>query len=165
MRVLLNLCWLPRTPQSLLEDLFSKPQYLTDAAPQLSDAERELLQRRPGSPFTSSDVPLLDEAAELLGDLDETAGREEARQKISRQKDLENAQKAVENAVPQLEEMGIEGFLDAEAVASMNAESGPTLSAAERATLDRSWTYGHIVVDEAQELSAMQWHVLFRRCP
>ena len=36
---------------------------------------------------------------------------------------------------------------------------------AERAATDREWTYGHLVVDEAQELSAMDWHVLARRCP
>src|SRR5699024_10843544 len=105
--------------------------------------------RQPGSPFTVADVPLLDEAAELLGELDESAGREEARQKASRQKDLENAQKAVENAGPQLEEMGIEGFLDAETVAALNADPGQTMTAAERAGVDRTWTYGHVVVDEA----------------
>jgi hypothetical protein len=38
-------------------------------------------------------------------------------------------------------------------------------SVAERAAADREWTYGHVVVDEAQELSAMDWHVLARRCP
>lgn len=36
---------------------------------------------------------------------------------------------------------------------------------AERATADRTWVYGHVVVDEAQELSAMQWRMLVRRCP
>jgi DNA helicase IV len=36
---------------------------------------------------------------------------------------------------------------------------------AERAAADRDWRYGHLVVDEAQELSAMDWHVLLRRCP
>lgn len=164
-RVLLNLCWLPRTPQALLEDLFSKPNYLAEAAPQLTPQERRLLQRHPGTPFSIADVPLLDEAAELLGELDESAGRDEARQKAAREKDLENAQKAVENATPQLEEMGIEGFLDAEAVAGLNAETGPRMTASERAGVDRTWTYGHIVVDEAQELSPMQWHVLMRRCP
>ncbi|GAA1166242.1 DNA helicase IV [Nesterenkonia sandarakina] len=164
-RVLLNLCWMPRSPQGLLEDLFAKPNYLSDVAPELSAAERELLKRAPGSPFTSADVPLLDEAAELLGTLDESAGREAARQKAAAARSLDNAQRAVENASPQLEEMGIEGFLDAQAVVDMNAESGPRLTAAERAQVDRSWTYGHVVVDEAQELSAMQWHVLMRRCP
>ena len=39
------------------------------------------------------------------------------------------------------------------------------MSVAERAAADRDWRYGHLVVDEAQELSAMDWHVLLRRCP
>jgi len=38
-------------------------------------------------------------------------------------------------------------------------------SVAERAAADRDWRFGHLVVDEAQELSAMDWHVLLRRCP
>lgn len=164
-RVLLNLCWMPRTPQALLEDLFAKPHYLAAVAPGLTETEQHMLQRSPGSAFTIADAALLDEAAELLGHLDESAGRDEARMKLSREKDLENARKAVENATPQLEEMGIEGFLDAEAVAAMNADGGQRMTASERAGVDRTWTYGHIVVDEAQELSPMQWHVLMRRCP
>jgi superfamily I DNA/RNA helicase len=36
---------------------------------------------------------------------------------------------------------------------------------AERAAADRDWTYRHVVVDEAQELSQMDWRVLMRRCP
>ena len=36
---------------------------------------------------------------------------------------------------------------------------------AQRAAADREWTYGHIVVDEAQELTAMDWRMLIRRCP
>ena len=36
---------------------------------------------------------------------------------------------------------------------------------AERARGQRGWVYGHIVVDEAQELSEMQWHMVLRRCP
>src|SRR5690606_16436584 len=30
---------------------------------------------------------------------------------------------------------------------------------------DRAWTYGHVVVDEAQELSPMAWRALVRRVP
>ena len=33
------------------------------------------------------------------------------------------------------------------------------------ALADRTWVFGHVVVDEAQELSPMQWRVLLRRCP
>lgn len=34
-----------------------------------------------------------------------------------------------------------------------------------QATARRDWVYGHVVVDEAQELSEMQWQMVIRRCP
>jgi hypothetical protein len=43
-------------------------------------------------------------------------------------------------------------------------ERGST-TVAERAEADRTWAYGHLVVDEAQELSPMMWRLLHRRCP
>ncbi len=39
------------------------------------------------------------------------------------------------------------------------------LTAAERAAADRTWAFGHVIVDEAQELSPMAWRALMRRCP
>ena len=39
------------------------------------------------------------------------------------------------------------------------------MSTAERASADREWTFGHVIVDEAQELSPMAWRLLMRRCP
>jgi DNA helicase IV len=36
---------------------------------------------------------------------------------------------------------------------------------ADRAPHDRTWAYGHVIVDEAQELSAMAWRMVLRRCP
>lgn len=36
---------------------------------------------------------------------------------------------------------------------------------ADRAANRRDWAYGHVVVDEAQELSAMQWEMVRRRVP
>jgi DNA helicase IV len=38
-------------------------------------------------------------------------------------------------------------------------------STADRAAADREWTYGHVIVDEAQELSPMAWRLVMRRCP
>ena len=35
---------------------------------------------------------------------------------------------------------------------------------AERAAADRTWQFGHVIVDEAQELSPMEWRMLMRRC-
>ena len=36
---------------------------------------------------------------------------------------------------------------------------------ADRAAGQRDWVYGHVVIDEAQELSEMQWQMVMRRCP
>ncbi|MET8040522.1 UvrD-helicase domain-containing protein [Micromonospora sp. NPDC005215] len=36
---------------------------------------------------------------------------------------------------------------------------------ADRARRQRGWVYGHVVIDEAQELSEMQWQMVVRRCP
>src|SRR5690606_36425443 len=54
--------------------------------------------------------------------------------------------------------------LTAEEIARRQAEVD-TRSVAERAAADRRWTYGHVIVDEAQELSPMAWRMLIRRCP
>jgi DNA helicase IV len=55
--------------------------------------------------------------------------------------------------------------MSAEELVEQNEEREARLTAAERATSDRTWAFGHIVVDEAQELSPMQWRLLVRRCP
>jgi DNA helicase IV len=44
-------------------------------------------------------------------------------------------------------------------------EDQESLTAAERAAADRTWAFGHVIVDEAQELSDMAWRMLMRRCP
>nr|WP_305764711.1 AAA family ATPase [Allokutzneria sp. NRRL B-24872] len=44
-------------------------------------------------------------------------------------------------------------------------ERSSNLTTAERAAQDRTWTFGHVIVDEAQELSAMAWRLLMRRAP
>jgi DNA helicase IV len=157
-RVALNTAWLPLTPEKLLQDLYARPQWLAELTPGWPDARRALLLRGRDAPFTVSDVPLLDEAAELLGEYDEgdVAGRREAKQQ--RKRDVENAERAIEN-------MGVGGLVNAEDLASNFEEGADRGTTAERAAADRRWTYGHIVVDEAQELSPMQWRLLLRRCP
>ncbi|WP_375164442.1 HelD family protein [Arthrobacter sp.] len=164
-RIALNLAWMPMTPEKLLRDLFSKPAHLEAAAPHLTDAERELLYRPEDSPWTEADVPLLDEAAELLGELDASAGRSAAEKEQERRRDLANAERALENVSATLEDAGVDGMLTAEALAEHNTVAEARLTAAERASGDRTWAYGHVVVDEAQELSPMQWRLLMRKCP
>ena len=55
-------------------------------------------------------------------------------------------------------------IIDAERLAERHEEDDHR-SAAERAAADRTWAFGHIIVDEAQELSPMAWRLLMRRCP
>ncbi|WIB61344.1 ATP-binding domain-containing protein [Curtobacterium sp. MCLR17_007] len=157
-RVLLNTAWLPLPAEKLLEDLFARPNWLASLTPNWSPERRALLARDRGAGFTVEDVPLLDEAAELLGTFDPTGGAAKRQAKASRNRDIENARQAIEN-------MGVEGIVSAEQVAGAFAEGGDPRTTAERAAEDREWTYGHIVVDEAQELSPMQWRVLARRNP
>jgi DNA helicase IV len=157
-KVALNTAWLPLTPEKLLRDLYARPQWLASLTPNWSADQRGLLKRDRDAPFTVSDVPLLDEAAELLGEASTSSDAQKRERKEQRKRDLANAQRAIEN-------MEVEGLVDAETLAAgfqAVAERGTT---AERAIADRTWAYGHVVVDEAQELSPMQWRLLMRRNP
>lgn len=158
-RIALNLAWMPLTPQRLVEDLYLKPHRLAEAAPELTARERRALQRPAGSPWTESDVPLLDEAAELLGEDDQAA-------KAQARLDSEERAQTLDYARQVLEGSGAgNGLVDAQTLAERFSTGGSYLTTAERAVQDRSWTYAHLVVDEAQELSAMAWRALLRRCP
>ncbi|MCK9894611.1 ATP-binding domain-containing protein [Frankia sp. AgB32] len=113
----------------------------------------------PGRAWTPADVPLLDEAAELLGDPDAEAGREaERRAERERAEEREYARGVVDM-------LGLDGEVDAAALADRWAGPRTRRSAAEHARQDRSWAFGHLVVDEAQEVSPMLWRLLWRRCP
>src|ERR1700684_3018441 len=58
-----------------------------------------------------------------------------------------------------------QGFVDAATLAEWNRDAGQVLTTAERAWADPTWAYGHVIVDEAQELSAMAWRMVMRRIP
>src|SRR6185437_2620425 len=57
--------------------------------------------------------------------------------------------------------LGLHGFTDAASVVRRNEE--PATNGSEPAIDPR--TFGHVLVDEAQDLTAMQWRMLARRCP
>ncbi|WP_188037468.1 AAA family ATPase, partial [Actinotalea sp. JY-7885] len=158
-RIALNLAWMPLTPQKLLGDLLTKPARLDAAARELSRADRARLLRDPEHGWTAADVPLLDEVAEMLGEDDQAARAQAAQDARARQQDLDYARQVLSSSGAG------RGLVSAELLADRFSEGGPLLTTAERAAGDRTWTYGHVVVDEAQELSAMAWRMLLRRCP
>lgn len=97
-----------------LRRLLADEELLRRWAPKITEDERAAVLREPRE-WASSDIPLIDALADLLGD------------------------------------------------PRSGGEQGEFL--ADRAAARRDWVYGHVVIDEAQELSEMQWQMVMRRCP
>ncbi|MGW4107650.1 HelD family protein [Streptomyces sp. NPDC004976] len=162
--------WPRVTPQRLVADFLAAPEgYLT--------AEDAAAVRRPVTRhWTVSDVPLLDEAAELLGE-DDRLARDRAERERQTQiafaqgvLDVSYASRTFEfedkedDDPDSSEVLSAHDIIDAERFAERHEEDDHR-SAAERAAADRTWAFGHIIVDEAQELSPMAWRLLMRRSP
>ncbi|MGM1060217.1 UvrD-helicase domain-containing protein [Saccharothrix sp. Mg75] len=147
--------WPVLTPQELLADLY---------AGRCDALGRPELRRDDPTAWTVSDVPLLDEAAERLG----TDGRAEREAARARRAEVDYARGVLEvvdtDAEMYEEDLRAVDLVDAEWLADRHTEVDHRVLA-DRAAADREWTYGHVVVDEAQELSEMDWRVLARRCP
>jgi DNA helicase IV len=156
--------WPVLTPRQVLRDLLSDEDRLASAGGDIA------LKRDRDARFTPADVPLLDELAELLG-IDETLKKRQAAQERreaieyaegvleivegSRSLDFEDQEEEILSAID---------VVDASAFVERH-EVIDTRTAAERAAADRTWVFGHVIVDEAQELSPMAWRLLMRRCP
>lgn len=159
--------WPQLTPEGFLADFLEEP------TPHLSDEDAQLIRRPRGGAWTAADVPLLDEAAELLGNDDSAA---KAMAEAERAKQIAYAQGVLDVSYAsrtyefedkdddESEVLLAHDIIDAERMAERQEEADHR-SAAERAAADRTWAFGHIIVDEAQELSAMAWRLLMRRCP
>ncbi|WP_284747347.1 RNA polymerase recycling motor ATPase HelR [Amycolatopsis sp. RTGN1] len=153
--------WPELTPETLLAPLYMSPRRLEAAG-----ADPALF-RADGAAWTVSDVPLLDELVDLLG-RDDSAERAAARRRA--EDDAEYAEGVMDLIKLDREELDEDlglvatDLLYAEDLAGRFVERD-TRDLAERAAADRDWTYGHVVVDEAQELSEMDWRTLMRRCP
>jgi len=162
----LDALWPELTPEQALALLYTEPARLD-----LNSGERAALATPAGpAAWTAADVPLLDELAELLGDTGaakRAAARKHAAEEAERAEAIEYAEQVVDSlreaeaiVVPVLE---VETFVNW--IAGRNTETAPRGSLAEQALADRQWAYAHVIVDEAQELSAMAWRMLIRRCP
>jgi len=168
----LDALWPTLSPEELLADLFSSRRQLSSATRRLPAADRELLVRSAptadvpvGLRWTPADVPLLDEAAELLGDDgSEAAAREAAalREEVLYAQGVLDVLDLEEDLDPEL--LRATDIVDADRLAARQRVRRYD-STADRAAADREWTYGHVIVDEAQELSPMAWRLIMRRCP
>ncbi|MFC7015008.1 AAA family ATPase [Streptomyces viridiviolaceus] len=159
--------WPRLTPERLVAGFLAAPEGFL--APEDADAVRRPVTRR----WTVADVPLLDEAAELLGEDDRVARSRAEREREAQIAyaqgvlDVSYASRTYEFEDKDEEDsevLSAHDIIDAERFAERQEEEDHR-SAAERAAADRTWAFGHIIVDEAQELSPMAWRLLMRRCP
>ncbi|MFD0803670.1 UvrD-helicase domain-containing protein, partial [Streptomonospora algeriensis] len=99
--------------------------------------------------------------AELLG----TDGSEErAREREARQRRAE-AEHHAQDVVEYIGSYETGMRVDSAAALAERQEEASALTTADRAAADRTWAYGHVIVDEAQELSEMAWRTVMRRVP
>ena len=159
----INLAWMPTQAPAFLRKLWSRPDLLAQAnrkaGTPLSLEDLSLLYRAQNEPLTISDIPLIDELEELLGTLDLASAQKRRAEEQREKEERERANEA-------LKATGLGGGIVTADMLMRQTQEAPSLRPlAERARADRSWTYGHIVIDEAQDLSPMAWRCLLRRCP
>lgn len=172
---LIDELWPELEPTVLLDELLGDRDLIAVAAAGYDTDTQEALYRAPGSGWADSDAALLDELHVLVGErADEdasTAGENDAWRQ-----ELEDAEFAIDilsssattddddTEIFESETLQAADVIDAETLARRQ-EVRDVRSTAERARADHEWAYGHVIVDEAQELTPMEWRMVFRRSP
>jgi DNA helicase IV len=159
-RKLLERMWPVLSGAELVHDLFSFEGLIRSAADGVLSREEQAGLHRPRAasvrevPWTESDVALVDEADALLGPVEAARPRRKARRSAEDREALDAARSVVR-------ELGLGGYTTADQLAARYGNgSGPAQDA-----VPELRTFGHVLVDEAQDLTPMQWRMLARRCP
>ncbi|MEW1936393.1 RNA polymerase recycling motor ATPase HelR [Dietzia maris] len=147
----------------LVGDLWTVPAYLRLCAPCLATDQLQLLQRPAADSWTTADLPLLDAAHHRLGDADRA--RRAQRRRVERSAELARRQRVIDDLIAADDDPeGVSPMLRhadlQEALLDTSPDDEPTTSAARLVG-----PFGHIIVDEAQELTEAEWRMILRRCP
>ncbi|MGQ0825422.1 MAG: HelD family protein [Actinomycetota bacterium] len=154
----LDRMWPVLSGAELVHDLFGFRALVRSASGDLlTPDQQELLHRRHESDiaqtaWTAADVPLIDEADALLGPVEAARTRRKRRR---------SGEDALDTASRVIDDLGLHGFADAATLAQRYSDPATETSEG----LAETRTYGHVLVDEAQDLTAMQWRMLARRVP
>lgn len=157
----MNRAWPLLDPVGVVADLWSVPAYLRRCAPALSAEEVALLQRDDPRAWSTADVPLLDAARRRIGDPDRE--RRRLRQDAAVAAERERFDDVIEALV--------DADDDGEGLVTMLTGSDARTSLLDEDRLRRldpdelAGPFGHIIVDEAQDLTDAQWRMLRDRCP
>jgi DNA helicase IV len=156
-REALERMWPVLSGAELVHDLFSFIALIRSAADNVltRDEQAGLHRQRAGRvhdvAWSEGDVALVDEADALLGPV------ESARPGRGRRRGP--SAEALDTAARVVAELGLDGQTSAQALAERFADGG----ARNGGDSIEPRTYGHILVDEAQDLTAMEWRMLARR--
>ncbi len=159
----LRTTWPDLTPAGVVTDLLTHRGLFAHCAPWLTETGRAAVRAHAldGEGWHVTDQPLLDVARQRLGlnPIDEVPAvelatrRAAAREAVARMRELADA----DNAHLYMLTEGEDGLVDtADVLEPASAPPPPRLG--ER-------TFSHVVVDEAQDLTGVEWQVLLWRCP
>ena len=159
-------------PVEVLAEFLSDREAIAAAAFDYDELTQDALYRADGTAFTASDTALIDELYTLVGIPTPSDEAEKAeRQWRELVADAEDALDILASSANtdtddefEAEVLSAHDIIDAETLAGRQRETD-IRSTAQRAQADMTWAYGHVIVDEAQELSAMEWRMVVRRCP
>jgi hypothetical protein len=150
--------WPVLSGAELVHDLLSFTALIRSAADDVLTRDEQKGLHRPrvarvnDVAWSDGDVALVDEADALLGPVESARPRRARRRGASAE--------SVETAARVVAELGLDGRTSARALAERFAD-GAGRNGGSDATEPR--TYGHILVDEAQDVTAMEWRMLARR--
>jgi DNA helicase IV len=158
---LVHRAWPLLEATDVVGDLFEVPAYLRRCAPDLSEDEVQLLQRKDPRDWTCSDLPLLDAARHRLGDPGAEARRR--RHRAARRERVEEVALTLDDLIAsdssEMQELSmLRGADMQQALAATTPVEIPPPDAL-------AGPFTHVVVDEAQELDDAQWAMILRRCP
>nr|WP_275901842.1 RNA polymerase recycling motor ATPase HelR [Brevibacterium zhoupengii] len=161
LREVLTNAWPILDPLDIAGDLWSVPAYLGLVAPDLRDEDVTWLQRSGARDWTKADIPFLDAARRRIGDPVDLRRRRRAEAEAAAEQDrmadvVADLVAADDSELMQMQMLKGEDLRGALDNPSARETLAPDLLAG---------PYGHIIVDEAQELTDAQWHMLLDRCP
>jgi hypothetical protein len=163
LRAAFSQAWPLLEAADLVGDLWSVPAYLRLCAPWLGPDEVRKLQRADAQAWTVSDLPLLDAARQRLGDPE--ASRRKREHDAAAAAEREQMTRVVDDLIEAADDeygTGLVTMLRGEDFQDALVDQA-ALPGTDRDVL--AGPFGHIVVDEAQELTDAEWQMLLLRCP
>lgn len=167
---LIDELWPTLTPAAVLHHLLSDPAAIAEAAAAYDDETQAALLRSPDAGWAASDAALLDELSVLIGEASESEETD-----TDWLQDVEDAENAIDILSSSDSTDNDDDMFEAEILSAADVIDAKTLarrqevrdirSTAERARGDLTWAFGHVIIDEAQELTPMEWRMVFRRSP